>query len=95
MMDLTGVFDFILFVFVQIKNVMSNDFLFHIYNFSFSLWDFFITLFILSGIVPIVVAPSTAANFSGFVADFHANSERNDKRHHSRESSDLVKKVGD
>lgn len=49
------------------------------YGFSFSLWDFLLTLFILSFVVPLVVAPSFSGSFSNFSRSFRSRSERNDK----------------
>lgn len=49
------------------------------YGFSFSLWDFLTSLFILSFIVPLVVAPVFSGSFANFSRSFRSHSERNDK----------------
>lgn len=73
-----SVFNLILNGFVHVYTIL-NDFVISAYGFSFSMWDLFIAFFVLAGIVPILVAPSSAMGFSAFVADFHAQSERNDR----------------
>lgn len=50
------------------------------YGFSFSLWDFLVTLFLLSFIVPLVVAPNFSGSFANFSRSFRSHSERNDSK---------------
>lgn len=76
---MTDVFDLI-FQGISAGYNMLNGFVISAYGFSFSLWDFLVTLFVLSMIVPLVVAPAHSGNFSN-VAKWQQKhgSERNDK----------------
>ena len=49
------------------------------YGFSFSLWDFLLALFLLSFIVPLVVAPDSSGSFSNLTHGIFRISERNDR----------------
>lgn len=50
------------------------------WGFSFSLWDFLLTLFILSFIVPLVVSPDHSGSFINVSRWFSRNSERNNSK---------------
>lgn len=58
-------------------HILKNDFVISAWGFSFSLWDFLLTLFILSFLVPLVVAPDRTGSFSNLSRWFTRNSERN------------------
>lgn len=53
------------------------------YGFSFSLWDFLVALFVLSFIVPLVVAPDHTGSFSNIVHWVSGRGERNDRAYQS------------
>lgn len=73
---MTAVFDLI-FQGITAGYNMLNGFAINVYGFSFSLWDFLIMLFVLSFVVPLVVAPSHSGNFAILSRWFARNSERN------------------
>lgn len=47
-----------------------------VYGFTFSLWDFFVALFILSCIVPFCVSPDSTGSFSNLISVGRGASER-------------------
>lgn len=55
------------------------------YGFSFSLWDFLLTLFVLSFLVPLVVAPDFSGSFSNFSRGIseRINSSKNESKKRS------------
>lgn len=73
---MTEVFDLI-FQGITAGYNMLNGFAINVYGFSFSLWDFLLSLFVLSFVVPLVVAPSHTGSFSNMARWFTRNSERN------------------
>ena len=52
--DLTGIFDLIFYVLGNVRNIFANEFVFSIYGFTFSMWDFILAFFLLSSLVPLV-----------------------------------------
>lgn len=76
-MNLTGIFDLLFYAVKSIYHVLSEQYILTVYNFSFSLWDFLVTLFILSALVPIVSFNIGGNGFSDFVGYiFRSESER-------------------
>lgn len=76
---MTDVFELI-FQGISAGYTMLNNFAISAYGFTFSLWDFLVTLFVLSMIVPLVVAPSHSGTFSNLANWIsRRGSERNDK----------------
>lgn len=73
---MTGVFELIFYLIESVYHILKEDFVITVYTFSFSLWDFFITLFLLSLIVPLVVS-NNSISFSNLSRWFTRNSERN------------------
>lgn len=75
---MTDIFDLIFYGITSIYDILHNKFVISVYDFNFSLWDFLVALFILSFIVPIVVAPDHTGSFFNLSRWFTRNSERND-----------------
>lgn len=76
---MTAVFDLI-FQGITAGYNMLNGFAINVYGFSFSLWDFLIMLFVLSFVVPLVVAPDHSGSFSNISHQLYRSSERNDRK---------------
>lgn len=76
---MTEVFELIFDGIISGYHILKNDFVISAWGFSFSLWDFLLTLFILSFIVPLVVAPDHTGSFFNITRWFSRNSERNDR----------------
>lgn len=76
-MNLTGIFDLFFYAVKSIYHVLSEQYILTIYNFTFSLWDFIVTIFILSALVPLVsynIGGSGVSDMVGHI--FHSESER-------------------
>lgn len=73
--DFTEVFNFIFNCLKTVYNFL-NSFEISFNSFSFSMWDFFLALLIISSIVPLISAFSASgfSDFAGFI--FKCNSER-------------------
>lgn len=77
------VFELILFG-IKSGYDMLKGFNISAWGFSFSLWDFLLALFVLSFIVPIVVAPDHSGAIFNISRWFTRNSERNSKNDDNR-----------
>lgn len=73
---MTEVFELIFYCIESGYHILKDVFVISAWGFSFSLWDFFVTLFLLSLIVPLVVSNNTIS-FSNLSRWFTRNSERN------------------
>lgn len=76
-MNLTGIFDLLFYALKSIYIVLSEKYILTIYGFTFSLWDFLVTLFILSALVPLVsysIGGSGVSDMVGYI--FRSESER-------------------
>lgn len=73
------VFNLIFNGFAYIYDIL-NKFTFSAYGFSFSMWDFFVSMFILSLIVPLVTPPALflGANLFEKVSERVRNKKNND-----------------
>lgn len=82
--DFTEVFNFIFDCLKTVYNFL-NSFEISFNSFSFSMWDFFLALLIISSIVPLISAfsyPYGASDFISFL--FKCNSERIQAKEESR-----------
>lgn len=59
---MTEVFDLIFYSLKSTYDIFSKYLILDVYGFSFSLWDFFVSLFIISGLVPLVSAGGFGAS---------------------------------
>lgn len=76
-MNMTGVFELIFQILKDIYHILSDKFVLKIYDFSFSLWDFLLAIFILSALVPLVTHTIGGSGLSDFVGHiFQSESER-------------------
>lgn len=73
--DFTEVFNFIFDCLKTVYNFL-NSFEISFNNFSFSMWDFFIALLLLSALVPLVSFCNTSGISDAFGYVFNAESER-------------------
>lgn len=74
---MTEIFDLFFYALKTIYQVLSEKFILNVYGFSFSLWDFLLTIFILSALVPLVshnIGGSGVSDLVGHV--FQSQSER-------------------
>lgn len=82
-MNLTGIFDLLFYAVKSIYHVLSEQYILTVYNFSFSLWDFLVTLFILSALVPLVsfnIGGSGVSDIVGYIFRSESERIRNERR---------------
>ena len=68
--DLTGIFDLIFDVLINVRNIFANELVFSIYGFTFSMWDFILAFFLLSSLVSLVsFTPSGVTEAMSYLFD--------------------------
>lgn len=74
---MTEIFDLFFYAIKTMYHVLSEQYILTVYGFTFSLWDFLFTIFILSALVPLVSYNIGGSGVSGLVGYiFKSQSER-------------------